>query len=102
MEFDDLHTEDDVREVNDEIQFGKSAGPDDIAPEVFKAGGQPLIQKLTEFHVLRGWLLTKDLKDARIVHPCKDKDDKSSFYNYRGIFLSALQARSSPRSSLIC
>ena len=49
MELDGPPTEDEVREAIDELQCGKSAGPDGIPPEVYKAGGQVLIQKFTEF-----------------------------------------------------
>ena len=48
MELDDPPTEDEVREATDQLQCGKSAGPYGIPPEVFKAGGQTLIQ-FTEF-----------------------------------------------------
>ncbi|KAL8558152.1 hypothetical protein ACOMHN_012813 [Nucella lapillus] len=42
---DDPPTKDEVAGAIAEMQCGKSAGPDDIPPEVFKAGSQPLIHK---------------------------------------------------------
>ena len=49
MKPDDPPTEDEAREAIDELQCGKSAGPDGIPPEGFKADGLTLIQKFTEF-----------------------------------------------------
>ena len=89
MEVDNPPTEDEVTEAIAELQSGKSAGSDGIPPEVFKAGGQPLIQKFTEFACMcwEDGSLPRDLKDARIVHLYKGKGDKSSCDNYRGISL---------------
>ncbi|KAL8584674.1 hypothetical protein ACOMHN_002403 [Nucella lapillus] len=87
MELDDPPTKDEVAGAIAYLQCGKSAGPDGIPPEVFKAGSQPLIQKFTEFLCMcwEDGCLPQDLKDARIVHLYKGKGDKSSCDNYRGI-----------------
>ena len=90
MKLDDPPTEDEVTEAFDELQCGKSAGPDGILPGVFKAGGQTLIQKFTEFlcTCCEDGCLPQDLKDERIVHLYKGKGDKSSCHNCRGISLA--------------
>ena len=78
-----------------ELQCGKAAGPDGIPPEVFKAGGQLLVKKLTEF-LCKCWedgCLPQYLKDARIAHLYKAKDDKSSCENYRGISLLSIACK---------
>ena len=52
------------------VQCGKSAGPNSIQPEVFKAGDLKLIQKFTEFLCMcwEDGFLPQDLKDVQIVH----------------------------------
>ncbi|KAL8585003.1 hypothetical protein ACOMHN_043639 [Nucella lapillus] len=94
MELDDPPTKDEVARAIAQLQCGKSAGPDGILPEVFKAGSQPLIQKFTEFLCMcwEDGCLPQDLKDARIVHLYKGKGDKSSCDNYRGISLLSIAA----------
>ena len=78
-----------------ELQCRKSAGPDGIPPEIFKAGGESLIQKFTEF-LCTCWedgCLPQDLKDARIVHLYKGKGEKSCCDNYRGISLLSIAGK---------
>ncbi|KAL8578271.1 hypothetical protein ACOMHN_005662 [Nucella lapillus] len=89
MELDDPPTKDEVAGAIAQLQCGKSAGPDGIPSEVFKAGSQPLIQKFTEFLCMcwEDGCLPQDMKNARIVHLYKGKGDKSSCDNYRGISL---------------
>ncbi|KAL8594800.1 hypothetical protein ACOMHN_047517 [Nucella lapillus] len=92
MELDDPLTKDEVARAIAQLQCGKSAGPDGIPPEVFKAGSQLLIQKFTEFLYMcwEDGCLPQDLKNARIVHLYKGKGDKSSCDNYRGISLLSI------------
>ncbi|KAL8624148.1 hypothetical protein ACOMHN_020198 [Nucella lapillus] len=99
MELDDPPTKDQVARAIAQLQCGKSAGPDSIPPEVFKAGSQPLIQKFTEFLCMcwEDGCLPQDLKDARIVHLYKGKGDKSSCDNYRGISLLSIAGGHRPR-----
>ena len=96
-------TVDEVREITNELQCGKSAGPNGIPPEVFTADGQLLIPKFTEsikcVPALKMIVYPQYLTDARTVHLYKGKDDRSSCDNYHGSPFSALRARSSPRSS---
>ena len=95
MELDDSPIEDEVREVVYELQCCKSAGPDGIPPKVFKAGGQTLIQKFTEF-LCACWedgSLPQGLTDARIVHLCKGKGAKSSSGNYHGSSILSIASK---------
>lgn len=95
IELDDRPTEAEVKEAIDDLQCGKAAGPDGIPPEIFKTGGDTLIEKLTEF-LCTCWedgCLPQDLKDARIVHLYKGKGDKSSCDNYRGISLLSIAGK---------
>lgn len=84
-----------VAEAIRQLQSGKSPGPDGIPPEVFKEGGPHLMEKLTSlFQVF--WEreeLPRDLKDANIVYLYKNKGDRSSCDNYRGISLLSIAGK---------
>ncbi|KAL8561903.1 hypothetical protein ACOMHN_046693 [Nucella lapillus] len=99
MELDYPPTKDEVAGVIAQLQCGKSAGPDGIPPEVFKAGSQPLIQKFTEFLCMcwEDGCLPQDLKYARIVHLYKGKGDSpaaTTIVPHTGPFRRNLRARS--------
>ena len=83
-----------VRAIS-QLQTGKAAGPDGIPPEVLKAGGDCLSNKLTEFFGLcwNDGCLPQDMKDARIVHLYKGKGEKSSCDNHRGISLLSIAGK---------
>ena len=75
LELVDSPTENEQRESMDQLQSCKPAGPEDIPPEVCKAGGQMLIQKFTEF-LCTCWedgCLSQDLNDAKAVRLYKGK-----------------------------
>ena len=78
-----------------QLQTGKAPGPDGIPAEVFKAGGETLITHLTRmFQVF--WAngqLPQDLRDANIIHLYKNKGDRSSCDNHRGISLLSIAAK---------
>ena len=75
-----------------QLQTGKAPGPDGIPAEVFKAGGETLVTHLTKmFQVF--WVkgqLPQDLRDANIIHLYKNKGDRSSCDNHRGISLLSI------------
>ena len=75
-----------------QLQTGKAPEPDGIPAEVFKAGGENLIIHLTSmFQVF--WVnfqLPRDLRDANIIYLYKNKGDRSSCDNHRGISLLSL------------
>ena len=78
-----------------QLQTGKAPGPDGIPAEVFKAGGETLITHLTRmFQVF--WAngqLPQDLRDANIIHLYKNKGDRSSCDNHRGISLLSIAGK---------
>ena len=78
-----------------QLQTGKAPGPDGIPAEVFKAGGETLITHLTRmFQVF--WVngqLPRDLRDANIIHLYKNKGDRSSCDNHRGISLLSIAGK---------
>ena len=78
-----------------QLQTGKAPGPDGIPAEVFKAGGTTLITHLTRmFQVF--WVngqLPRDFRDASIIHLYKNKGDRSSCDNHRGISLLSIAGK---------
>ena len=78
-----------------QLQTGKAPGPDGIPAEVFKAGGEILITHLTRlFQVF--WAndqLPQDFRDANIIHLYKNKGDRSSCDNHRGISLLSIAGK---------
>ena len=85
-----------------QLQTGKAPGPDGIPAEVFKAGGETLITHLTRmFQVF--WVngqLPRDFKDANIIHLYKNKGDRSSCDNHRGISLLSIAGKTLARIML--
>ena len=69
------------------ISSGKSPGADSIPPEIYKEGGEQLVQRLTSLF-LRIWdkeMVPQDFKDALIVHIFKRKGDRACCDDHRGI-----------------
>ena len=70
-------------------------GPDGIPAEAFKPSGETLITHLTRmFQVF--WVngqLPRDLRDANIIHLYKNKGDRSSCDNHRGISLLSIAGK---------
>ena len=78
--------------VVEQIQAGKAPGPDGIPIEIFKAGGHHLLEHLTKLFQLfwEHGQLPQDLRDANIIHLYKNKGDRSSCVNHRGISLLSI------------
>ena len=78
-----------------QLQTGKAPGPDGIPAEVFETSGETLITHLTRmFQVF--WVngqLPQDLRDANIIHLYKNKGDRSSCDNHRGISLLSIAGK---------
>ena len=55
------------------LSSGKALGSDAILAEIYKAGGPPDAEKLTElFHIMwRKEAISQELKDATIIHLLK-------------------------------
>ena len=78
-----------------QLQAGKAPGPDSIPPEIYKLGGSALIASLTDLFQLC-WEkeeLPQDFKDASIIHLYKNKGEKSSCDNHRGISLLSIAGK---------
>ena len=82
-----------VTETRKAIQYlssGKAPGTDAIPAEVYKAGGLPMAEKLTELFqcMWRKDAIPQDFKDASIIHLYKQKGHPEVCDNHRGISLS--------------
>ena len=69
--------------------MGKAPGPDGIPPEIYKEGGDAVQVKLNEL-LQQFWKessVPQDFKDANIIHLYKNKGDRASCDNHRGISL---------------
>ena len=85
----------DVSKAIKQLSDGKAAGKDSIPAEIFKFGGPTLISKVTELFQLI-WKVKKlpqDLKDASIVHLYKNKGNRKSCDNHRGISLLSIAGK---------
>ena len=69
------------------LSLGKAPDSDAISAEIDKAGGQPMVEKLTElFHCMkRKEAITQEFKDASIIHLYKRKGNPQVCDNHRGI-----------------
>ena len=92
---DDSPTREETVKAIGQLQTGKTPGPDGIPPEIFKMGGPTLTDQLTSlFQAL--WEkgeLPQDFKDANIIHLYKNKGEKSSCDNHRGISLLSIAGK---------
>ena len=78
-----------------QLQAGKAPGPDGIPPEIFKEGGDAITTKLTEL-MQQFWeegAVPQDFKDANIIHLYKNKGDRASCDNHRGISLLSIAGK---------
>ena len=72
-----------------QLQAGKAPGSDGIPPEIYKEGGDAVQVKLNEL-LQQFWeesSVLQDFKDANIIHLYKNKGDRASCDNHRGISL---------------
>ena len=95
LELDAPPDEEETTAAIKQLQTGKAPGPDGIPAEVFKRGGNTLISHLTRlFQVF--WIngqLPQDFRDANIIHLYKNKGDRSSCDNHRGISLLSIAGK---------
>ncbi|XP_071509496.1 uncharacterized protein [Diadema antillarum] len=78
-----------------ELHAGKAPGPDGIPSEIFKERGVAIATKLTE-QIQQFWeerSVPQDFKDADIVHLYKNKGDRASCENHRGISLLSIAGK---------
>ena len=77
------------------LSSGKSPGSDAIPAEIYKAGGPPVAEKLTElFHIMwRKEAIPQKFKDATIIHLFKRKVNPQVCDNHRGISLLSIAGK---------
>ena len=75
------------------LSSGKAPGSDAIPAEIYKAGGTPVAETMTElFHIIwRNEAIPQEFKDASIIHLFNGKGILS--YNHRGISLMSIAGK---------
>lgn len=88
-------TVDDVRKAVKQLSSGKSPGADSIPSEIYKDGGDQLIQRLSQLFtkIWEAESVPQDFKDAQIVHIFKRKGDRACCDNHRGISLLSIAGK---------
>ena len=87
-------SEEEVKKAIKHLSTGKAPGADAIPSEVYKHGGDMLLQKLT-YISCRMWdeeVIPQQLKDASIIRLYK-KGNRQLCDNYRGISLLAIAGK---------
>ena len=86
---DELPTVTETRKAIQHLSSGKAPGTDAIPAEVYKAGGLPMAEKLTELFqcMWRKEAIPQDFKDASLIHLYKRKRNPQVCDNHRGISL---------------
>ena len=89
---DEFPTVTETRKAVQQLSSGKAPGADAIPAEVYKAGGLPMAEKLTElFHCMwRKEAIPQEFKDASIIHLYKRKGNPQVCDNHRGISLLSI------------
>ena len=77
------------------LSSGKAPGSDAIPAEIYKAGGPPVAEKLTElFHIMwRKEAIPQEFRDATIIHLFKRKGNSQVCDNHRGISLLSVAGK---------
>ena len=77
------------------LSSGKAPGSDAIPAEIYKAGGSPVAEKLTElFHIMwRKEAIPQEFKDATIIYLFKRKGNPQVCDNHRGISLLSIAGK---------
>ena len=95
LQMDDPPTLEETTKAVNQLQSGKAPGPDGIPPEVFKHGGAPLLERMTDLMqaLWEKGEVPQDFKDANIIHLYKNKGDRASCDNHRGISLLSIAGK---------
>ena len=77
------------------LSFGKAPGSDAIPAEIYKAGGHPVAEKLTElFHIMwRKEAIPQEFKDATIIHLFRRKGNPQVCDNHRGFSVLSIAGK---------
>ena len=94
----DYHRWNVISETVKEIKLlssGKAPGSDAIPAEIYKAGGPPVTEKLTElfYNMWRKEAIPQEIKDATIIHLLKRKGNPQVCDNRRGISLLSVAGK---------
>ena len=91
---DEFPTVMETRKAVQQLSSGKAPGADAIPAEVYKAGGLPMAEKLTElFHCMwRKEAIPQEFKDASIIHLYKRKGNPQ-VCDHRGISLLSIAGK---------
>ena len=92
---DEFPTVTETRKAIRHLSSGKAPGTDAIPAEVYKAGGLPMAEKLTELIqcMWRKEVIPQDFKGASIIHLCKRKGHPQVCDNHRGISLLSIAGK---------
>ena len=92
---DEFPTVTETRKAIQHLYSGKAPGTDAIFAEVYKAGGLPMAEKLTELFqcMWRKEAIPQELKDASIIHLYKRKGNPQVCDNHRGISLLSIAGK---------
>ena len=84
-----------VRCAVQQMSSGKSPGADSIPAEIYKHGGEHLLQRLTKLceQIWDQKAVPQDFKDAMIVHIFKRKGDRACYDDHRGISLLSIAGK---------
>ena len=84
-----------TRKVVQQLSSSKALDADAIPAEVYKAGGLPMANKLTELlHCMwRKEAILQEFKDASIIHLYKRKENPQVCDNHRGISLQCIAGK---------
>ena len=77
------------------LSSGKAPGSNAIPADIYKAGGPPVAEKLTElFHIMwRREAIPQEFKDATIIRLFKRKGNPQVCDNHRGISLLSVAGK---------
>ena len=94
---DEFPTVTETRKAIQHLSSGKAPGADAIPAEVYKAGGLPMAEKLTESELFqcmwRTEAIPQDIKDASVIHLYKRKGNPQVCDNHRGISLLSIAGK---------
>ena len=95
MTMDDIPSEDEIKKAINLLSSGKAPGSDAIPAEIYKVGGDALIGKLKELFELiwKEEKIPQDFKDASIIHLYKNKGNRQTCDNHRGISLLSIAGK---------
>ena len=92
---DELPTVSETMKAIKHLSSDKALGSDAIPAEIYKTGGPPVAEKLTElFHIMwRKEAIRQEFKDATIIHLFKWKGNSQVCDNHRGISLLSIAGK---------